>query len=200
MYNIARIEDILAVMEDCIYKLDLFCKSDSYHNTNDVAVKIFMEEGFRGYIRAFQEQLIKYLSHMSRGLYDRKDKLGYKDIISKHKDANQLDNVSADFLLELRKGRNYIAHGYEHPDFQVIYEFFNRYRSEFDNVINCVRKTISQSQYNQIKETRKTEEDLYTSLEVARKLIEILGNDGIPEIALKTGLDIEVVKSLATKI
>lgn len=196
MYNIERIEDILITMEDCLDKLDLFCESDSYNTSNDVAVKIFMEEGFRGYIRAFQEQLIKYLSHISRGLYDRKDKLTYKDIVLKHKNANQLTDVSVDFLLELRKGRNYIAHGYEHPDFQVIYEFFKRYRQEFDNILSCVRKTISDAKSNQSTENRKSGDDLYTSIEVARKLLEILGSDNIEDIANKTGLDINVVKSL----
>ena len=110
MHNINRLKDMLLVMEDCVLKLENF----------NVEAKIYMEEGFRGYIRAFQEQLIKYLAHTSKGLYDRKDKMGYDDIIHKHKSVGQLKDVSIDFLLELRKSRNYVAHGYEHPDFQVI--------------------------------------------------------------------------------
>ena len=122
MYNINRLKDMLVVMEDCVLKLENF--NNVYNSIDNVEAKIYMEEGFRGYIRAFQEQLIKYLAHTSKGLYDRKDKMGYDDIIHKHKSVGQLKDVSIDFLLELRKSRNYVAHGYEHPDFQVIYEFY----------------------------------------------------------------------------
>ncbi|MGL5329022.1 MAG: hypothetical protein ACRDD7_07115 [Peptostreptococcaceae bacterium] len=194
MYNTNRVEDILIVMEDCVYKLDLFCNSDSYANSTDIAIKIFMEEGFRGYIRAFQEQLIKYLSHMSRGLYDRKDKLGYKDIIIKHKNANQLSNVSTEFLIELRKGRNYIAHGYEYPDFQVIYEFYKQYREEFDNVIESVKESIILSkQANSDNKRNNNEVDLYNTIEIARNLLDVLDDKTIAD---KTGLSIDFIKSL----
>ena len=191
MSNIRRIEDILMVMNDCITKLDDF--NDAYKRVDDVSIKLYMEEGFRGYIRAFQEQLLKYLSHLSRGLYDRKDKLGYKDKLNKHRSAGQLNNVSIDFLLELRKSRNYVAHGYEHPDFQVIYDFYKKYRLEFENIIECVRNTISQSYKISNEDSRKSLDDMYTSLDVAKKLLDVLDDDVIAE---KTGIDIEIIKSL----
>ena len=83
MHNINRLKDMLLVMEDCVLKLENF--NNVYNSIDNVEAKIYMEEGFRGYIRAFQEQLIKYLAHTSKGLYDRKDKMGYDDIIHKHK-------------------------------------------------------------------------------------------------------------------
>lgn len=196
MYNINRLKDMLVVMEDCVLKLDNF--KTVYNSTDNMDIKIYMEEGFRGYIRAFQEQLIKYLAHTSKGLYDRKDKMSYEDIIEKQKNAGQLKDVSIDFLLELRKSRNYVAHGYEHPDFQVIYEFYKTYRDEFDHVINCIRKTIYDMQNNKNEERRKSKDDLYSSLEIAEKLINLLdGSD--EEISAKTGLDINLIKSIRNK-
>lgn len=196
MYNINRLKDMLVVMEDCVLKLDNF--KTVYNSTDNMDIKIYMEEGFRGYIRAFQEQLIKYLAHTSKGLYDRKDKMSYEDIIEKHKNAGQLKDVSIDFLLELRKSRNYVAHGYEHPDFQVIYEFYKTYRDEFDHVINCIRKTIYDMQNNKNEERRKSKDELYSSLEIAEKLINLLdGSD--EEISAKTGLDINLIKSIRNK-
>ena len=196
MYNINRLKDMLVVMEDCVLKLDNF--KTVYNSTDNMNIKIYMEEGFRGYIRAFQEQLIKYLAHTSKGLYDRKDKMSYEDIIEKHKNAGQLKDVSIDFLLELRKSRNYVAHGYEHPDFQVIYEFYKTYRDEFDHVINCIRKTIYDMQNNKNEERRKSKDELYSSLEIAEKLINLLdGSD--EEISAKTGLDINLIKSIRNK-
>ena len=196
MYNINRLKDMLVVMEDCVLKLDNF--KSVYNSTDNMDIKIYMEEGFRGYIRAFQEQLIKYLAHTSKGLYDRKDKMSYEDIIEKHKNAGQLKDVSIDFLLELRKSRNYVAHGYEHPDFQVIYEFYKTYRYEFDHVINCIRKTIYDMQNNKNEERRKSKDELYSSLEIAEKLINLLdGSD--EEISAKTGLDINLIKSIRNK-
>lgn len=196
MYNINRLKDMLVVMEDCVLKLDNF--KTVYNSTDNMDIKIYMEEGFRGYIRAFQEQLIKYLAHTSKGLYDRKDKMSYEDIIEKHKNAGQLKDVSIDFLLELRKSRNYVAHGYEHPDFQVIYEFYKTYRDEFDHVINCIRKTIYDMQNNKNEERRKSKDELYSSLEIAEKLINLLdGSD--EEISAKTGLDVNLIKSIRNK-
>ena len=196
MYNINRLKDMLVVMEDCVLKLDNF--KTVYNSTDNMDIKIYMEEWFRGYIRAFQEQLIKYLAHTSKGLYDRKDKMSYEDIIEKHKNAGQLKDVSIDFLLELRKSRNYVAHGYEHPDFQVIYEFYKTYRDEFDHVINCIRKTIYDMQNNKNEERRKSKDELYSSLEIAEKLINLLdGSD--EEISAKTGLDINLIKSIRNK-
>ena len=196
MYNINRLKDMLVVMEDCVLKLDNF--KTVYNSTDNMDIKIYMEEGFRGYIRAFQEQLIKYLAHTSKGLYDRKDKMSYEDIIEKHKNAGQLKDVSIDFLLELRKSRNYVAHGYEHPDFQVIYEFYKTYRDEFDHVINCIRKTIYDMQNNKNEERRKSKDEMYSSLEIAEKLINLLdGSD--EEISAKTGLDINLIKSIRNK-
>ena len=158
MYNINRLKDMLVVMEDCVLKLDNF--KSVYNSTDNMDIKIYMEEGFRGYIRAFQEQLVKYLAHTSKGLYDRKDKMSYEDIIEKHKNAGQLSDVSIDFLLELRKSRNYVAHGYEHPDFQAIYEFYKTYRDEFDHVINCIRKTIYDMENNKNEKRRKSKDEL----------------------------------------
>lgn len=196
MYNINRLKDMLVVMEDCILKLDNF--NSAYNSTDNSDVKIYMEEGFRGYIRAFQEQLIKYLAHTSKGLYDRKDKMSYNEIIEKHKSVGQLKFVSMDFLLELRKSRNYVAHGYEHPDFQVIYEFYKTYRNEFDQVINCVRNTIYDKQNSNREDERKSKDDKYLSLEIAEKLINLL--DGSDEdIANKTGLDIELIRAIKSK-
>ena len=196
MYNTNRLKDMLVVMEDCVLKLDNF--KTVYNSTDNMDIKIYMEEGFRGYIRAFQEQLIKYLAHTSKGLYDRKDKMSYEDIIEKHKNAGQLKDVSIDFLLELRKSRNYVAHGYEHPDFQVIYEFYKTYRDEFDHVINCIRKTIYDMQNNKNEERRKSKDELYSSLEIAEKLINLLdGSD--EEISAKTGLDVNLIKSIRNK-
>ena len=83
MYNINRLKDMLVVMEDCVLKLENF--NNVYNTIDNVEAKIYMEEGFRGYIRAFQEQLIKYLAHTSRGLYDRKDKIHkYKFKVTKY--------------------------------------------------------------------------------------------------------------------
>ena len=196
MYNINRLKDMLVVMEDCVLKLDNF--KTVYNSTDNMDIKIYMEEGFRGYIRAFQEQLIKYLAHTSKGLYDRKAKMSYEDIMAKHKNAGQLKDVSIDFLIELRKSRNYVAHGYEHPDFQVIYEFYKTYRDEFDHVINCIRKTIYDMQNNKNEERRKSKDELYSSLEIAEKLINLLdGSD--EEISAKTGLDINLIKSIRNK-
>ena len=196
MHNINRLKDMLLVMEDCVLKLENF--NDVYNSIDNVEAKIYMEEGFRGYIRAFQEQLIKYLAHTSKGLYDRKDKMGYDDIIHKHKSVGQLKDVSIDFLLELRKSRNYVAHGYEHPDFQVIYEFYKIYRPEFDKVISCVRNTIYQEQNSKLKEERKQKDELYSSLEMAKKLIPLLeGSD--EEISQKTGLDINLIRAIRKK-
>ena len=196
MYNINRLKDMLVVMEDCLLKLDNF--KTVYNSTDNADIKIYMEEGFRGYIRAFPEQLIKYLAHTSKGLYDRKDKMSYEDIIEKHKGANQLKNVSIDFLLELRKSRNYVAHGYEHPDFQVIYEFYKTYKEEFDHVIDCIRNTIYKMQDNKNEQRRKSKDELYSSLEIAEKLINLLdGSD--EEISAKTGLDINIIKAIRSK-
>lgn len=196
MYNINRLKDMLVVMEDCVLKLDNF--KSVYNSTDNMDIKIYMEEGFRGYIRAFQEQLVKYLAHTSKGLYDRKDKMSYEDIIEKHKNAGQLSDVSIDFLLELRKSRNYVAHGYEHPDFQAIYEFYKTYRDEFDHVINCIRKTIYDMENSKNEKRRKSKDELYSSLEIAEKLINLLdGSD--EEISAKTGLDINLIKSIRNK-
>lgn len=196
MYNINRLKDMLIVMEDCALKLENF--NNIYKSIDNVEAKIYMEEGFRGYIRAFQEQLVKYLAHTSKGLYHRKDKMSYEDIIEKHKSVGQLKDVSIDFLLELRKSRNYVAHGYEHPDFQVIYEFYKMYKSEFDKVINCIRHTISEAQNNEYRENRKQKDELYSSLEMAKKLIPLLeGTD--EEIAQKTGLDVNLIKAIRNK-
>ena len=101
-------------------------------------------------------------------------------------------------MLELRKSRNYVAHGYEHPDFQVIYEFYKTYRDEFDHVINCIRKTIYDMQNNKNEERRKSKDELYSSLEIAEKLINLLdGSD--EEISAKTGLDVNLIKSIRNK-
>jgi YesN/AraC family two-component response regulator len=119
--------------------------------------------------------------------------MSYDDIIQKHKSVGQLKDVSMDFLLELRKSRNYVAHGYEHPDFQVIYEFYKLYKNEFDKVISCIRNTIYEAQNSESKEDRKQKDELYSSLEMAKKLIPLLeGTD--EEISEKTEKFIEQIK------
>ena len=192
MCNVKRLEDILIVMEDCLNKLDNFI--DAYKEVDNVYTKLFMEEGFKGYIKSFQEQIVKYLAHTSKGLYNRRDKLRYIDIIDMHKNANQLKNVSIDFLLQLREDRNYFAHGYEQPEFQGTYEFFKRYRKDFDSVIECVQSTIKSELYREEHfNNDKSESDLLNIIDVAKNLLDVLDDE---TISLKTGLDIEIIKSL----
>ena len=189
MCNTRRLEDIVIVMEDCLIKLDNF--RDSYRNTDDMYAKLFMEEGFKGYLKSFQEQLVKYLAHTSKGLYNKRDKLKYTDIIEIHKNNNQLENVSLEFLLQLRNDRNYFAHGYEQPEFQGIYNFFYRYRDEFDEVIKCVKNTIKRELNN--KEKYESNSQLLDSIEIAKNLLDVLDDDTISK---KLGLDLEIIKSL----
>ena len=192
MCNTKRLEDILIVMEDCLNKLDNFI--DAYKEVDNVYTKLFMEEGFKGYIKSFQEQIVKYLAHTSRGLYNRRDKLRYIDIIEMHKNANQLKDVSIDFLLQLREDRNYFAHGYEQPEFQGIYEFFKRYRDEFDSVIECVKYTIrNEVSKKDIVNENKSETELLNVINIAKNLLDVLDDE---TISLKTGLDINIIKSL----
>ena len=47
MHNINRLKDMLLVMQDCVLKLDNF--NNVYNSISNVEVKIYMEEGFRGY-------------------------------------------------------------------------------------------------------------------------------------------------------
>lgn len=190
MCNTRRLEDIVIVMEDCLIKLDNF--RDAYKNTENMYTKLFMEEGFKGYLKSFQEQLVKYLAHTSKGLYNKRDKLKYIDIIEIHKKNNQLENVSLEFLLQLRNDRNYFAHGYEQPEFQGIYNFFYRYRNEFDEVILCVKNTIKRELENkENKENSKSQ--LLDSIEIAKNLLDVLDDETISK---KLGLDIEIIKSL----
>ena len=190
MCNTRRLEDIVIVMEDCLIKLDNF--RDAYKNTENMYTKLFMEEGFKGYLKSFQEQLVKYLAHTSKGLYDKRDKLKYIDIIEIHKKNNQLENVSLEFLLQLRNDRNYFAHGYEQPEFQGIYNFFYRYRNEFDEVIIYVKNTIKRELENkENKENSKSQ--LLDSIEIAKNLLDVLDDETISK---KLGLDIEIIKSL----
>lgn len=190
MCNTRRLEDIVIVMEDCLIKLDNF--RDAYKNTENMYTKLFMEEGFKGYLKSFQEQLVKYLAHTSKGLYNKRDKLKYIDIIEIHKKNNQLENVSLEFLLQLRNDRNYFAHGYEQPEFQGIYNFFYRYRNEFDEVILYVKNTIKRELENkENKENSKSQ--LLDSIEIAKNLLDVLDDETISK---KLGLDIEIIKSL----
>ncbi|MEG2379715.1 MAG: hypothetical protein RSB77_05790, partial [Bacilli bacterium] len=59
-------------MEDCLIKLDNF--KDAYKDTENMYTKLFMEEGFKGYLKSFQEQLVKYLAHR---LKDSREKKSY---------------------------------------------------------------------------------------------------------------------------
>lgn len=154
--------------------------------------KLFMEEGFKGYLKSFQEQLVKYLAHTSKGLYNKRDKLKYIDIIEIHKNNNQLEHVSLEFLLQLRNDRNYFAHGYEQPEFQGIYNFFYRYRNEFDEVILCVKNTIKRELQNS-KYNKNNKSELLDSIEIAKNLLDVLDDETISK---KLGLDIELIKSL----
>lgn len=190
MCNTRRLEDIVIVMEDCLLKLDNF--REAYKNTENMYTKLFMEEGFKGYLKSFQEQLVKYLAHTSKGLYNKRDKLKYIDIIEIHKNNNQLEHVSLEFLLQLRNDRNYFAHGYEQPEFQGIYNFFYRYRSEFDEVILCVKNTIKRELQNS-KDNKNSKSELLDSIEIAKNLLDVLDDETISK---KLGLDIELIKSL----
>ena len=189
MCNTRRLEDIVIVMEDCLIKLDNF--RDAYKDTENMYTKLFMEEGFKGYLKSFQEQLVKYLAHTSKGLYNKRDKLKYVDIIEIHKKNNQLEHISLEFLLQLRNDRNYFAHGYEQPEFQGIYNFFYRYRNEFDEVIQCVKNTIRKELEN--KEKVESESRLLDSIEIAKNLLDVLDDETISK---KLGLDLEIIKSL----
>lgn len=190
MCNTRRLEDIVIVMEDCLLKLDNF--REAYKNTENMYTKLFMEEGFKGYLKSFQEQLVKYLAHTSKGLYNKRDKLKYIDIIEIHKNNNQLEHVSLEFLLQLRNDRNYFAHGYEQPEFQGIYNFFYRYRNEFDEVILCVKNTIKRELQNS-KYNKNNKSELLDSIEIAKNLLDVLDDETISK---KLGLDIELIKSL----
>ncbi len=192
MCNTRRLEDIVIVMEDCLIKLDNF--RDAYRDTDNMYTKLFMEEGFKGYLKSFQEQLVKYLAHTSKGLYNKRDKLKYQDIIEIHKNNNQLENVSLEFLLQLRNDRNYFAHGYEQPEFQGIYTFFYRYRDEFDEVIQCVKNTIKRELENKEKlSNSKSDSQLLDSIEIAKNLLDVLDDE---TISRKLGLDLTIIKSL----
>ena len=192
MCNTRRLEDIVIVMEDCLIKLDNF--RDAYRDTDNMYTKLFMEEGFKGYLKSFQEQLVKYLAHTSKGLYNKRDKLKYQDIIEIHKNNNQLENVSLEFLFQLRNDRNYFAHGYEQPEFQGIYTFFYRYRDEFDEVIQCVKNTIKRELENKEKlSNSKSDSQLLDSIEIAKNLLDVLDDE---TISRKLGLDLTIIKSL----
>lgn len=192
MCNTRRLEDIVIVMEDCLIKLDNF--RDAYRDTDNMYTKLFMEEGFKGYLKSFQEQLVKYLAHTSKGLYNKRDKLKYQDIIEIHKNNNQLENVSLEFLLQLRNDRNYFAHGYEQPEFQGIYTFFYRYRDEFDEVIQCVKNTIKRELENKEKlSNSKSDSQLLDSIEIAKNLLDVLDDE---TISRKLGLDLTIINSL----
>ncbi len=193
MSNTKRLEDIVIVMEDCLNKLDNF--QYAYKEAENMYAKLFMEEGFKGYLKSFQEQVIKYLAHTSKGLYNRRDKLKYKDIVHMHKDARQLEDVSIDFLMQLREDRNYFAHGYEQPEFQATLEFFKRYRLDFDKIINCVKNTIQKEllQNNIYNKENKSDIDLIKSIEIAKNLLDVLDDE---TIAIKTGVDISIIKTL----
>lgn len=192
MCNTRRLEDIVIVMEDCLIKLDNF--REAYRDTDNMYTKLFMEEGFKGYLKSFQEQLVKYLAHTSKGLYNKRDKLKYQDIIEIHKNNNQLENVSLEFLLQLRNDRNYFAHGYEQPEFQGIYTFFYRYRDEFDEVIQCVKNTIKRELENKEKlSNSKSDSQLLDSIEIAKNLLDVLDDE---TISRKLGLDLTIIKSL----
>lgn len=135
-----RSEDIINGMEDCLRRLDNF--RDTYRSTENMYAKLFMEDRFKGNLKSFQQQLGKYLEHLSKGLYNKTDKLKYQDIIEIHKNKSHLENVSSEFLLQLGNDRNYFIHGYEQPGFQWIYSFFYRNRDEFDKVLQCVKTQL----------------------------------------------------------
>lgn len=141
MYNINRLNLIQQDMKDCIYKLERF--KDNYNLVKgNSELEIYMQESFRSYIRSFQELTIKMLAHTSKGLYSPKDKLKYEDIVDMHFENNRLPNVDTEFLKELRFFRNEVAHGYEYPDFQAVYEFYEENKSKFSDVSECVTLLI----------------------------------------------------------
>lgn len=141
MYNINRLNLIKRDMDDCIYKLSRF--KDNYNLVKgNIELEQYLEESFRSYIRSFQELTIKLLAHTSKGLYTPKDKFRYEDIVDMHHQNNRLPNVDTVFLKELRFFRNEVAHGYEYPDFQAVYEFYNENVENFNKVSQCVTLLI----------------------------------------------------------
>ncbi|WP_250673814.1 hypothetical protein LZ906_006885 [Paraclostridium ghonii] len=141
MYNINRLNLIKIDMDDCIYKLERFEENYNLIKGN-MELEIYLQESFRSYIRSFQELTIKLLAHTSKGLYTPKDKFKYEDIIDMHYQNNRLPNVDTDFLKELRFFRNEVAHGYEYPDFQAVYEFYNENKEGFKKVSQCITLLI----------------------------------------------------------
>lgn len=95
---------------------------------------------------SFQELTIKLLAHTSKGLYTPKDKFRYEDIVDMHYENNRLPNVDTEFLKELRFFRNEVAHGYEYPDFQAVYEFYKENKENFDKVSQCIILLIRESE------------------------------------------------------
>lgn len=141
MYNINRLNLTKIDMDDCIYKLERFEENYNLIKGN-MELEIYLQESFRSYIRSFQELTIKLLAHTSKGLYTPKDKFKYEDIIDMHYQNNRLPNVDTDFLKELRFFRNEVANGYEYPDFQAVYEFYNENKESFKKVSQCITLLI----------------------------------------------------------
>jgi len=141
MYNVKRLNLIQRDMNDCIYKLERF--TDNYKLVQgNPELEMYLEESFRSYIRAFQELVIKLLGHTSKGLYTAKDKIKYEDIIDLHFANKRLPNIDSEFLKELRYFRNEVAHGYEYPDFQSVYEFYKDNKENFEIVSKSITKLI----------------------------------------------------------
>lgn len=141
MYNTSRLNLIKRDMDDCIYKLDRFSENYDLIKGN-LELEQYLQESFRSYIRSFQELTIKLLAHTSKGLYTPKDKFRYEDIVDMHFNNNRLPNVDTTFLKELRFFRNEVAHGYEYPDFQAVYEFYNENKENFNKVSECITLLI----------------------------------------------------------
>lgn len=145
MYNINRLNLIQNDMRDCLYKLERFKENYQLIKGND-ELEIYLQESFRSYIRSYQELTIKLLAHTSKGLYTPKDKMKYEDIIDIHAKNNRLPNVDPEFLKELRFFRNEVAHGYEYPDFQAVYEFYEENKEKFMQVEECITLLIRNEQ------------------------------------------------------
>lgn len=102
--------------------------------------------------------------------------------------------MSLEFLLQLRNDRNYFARGYEQSEFQGIYNFFYRYRDEFDEVIKCVKNTIKRELENKENlSNSKSDSQLLDSIEIAKNLLDVLDDETISK---KLGLDLTIIKSL----
>lgn len=144
------IKEIASRMEEYLNVLDSF--SIEVRDSLEDKDALLYEEGFRGYIKYFQEQVIQYLSLSNKNMYSVKQRFRYSKILQLHVDNNDLPEELLKFLEMLRFCRNETAHGYESPKFEIIFKFFNLERSKFDLLIATLYKRVQkESKENAIK-------------------------------------------------